>query len=371
MDFKKNIIRILLLALWIVLGTSVLVLLVAAINIKNHKLCKGIDIEIQGVKNIFFLDKADILKIVADEGTSNPAGKAITGFNLQRLEAMLEKNVWVKDAELFFDNNLVLHVNILEKEPVARVFSNNGYSFYIDSSGNRMPLNDKMNVKLPVFTGFPAEKRQSITDDSLLIDHIRKITVYILHDPFWMAQIAQVEITADKNFEMIPTVGNHIIQFGDGYNYENKFRRLLIFYKDVLSQAGLDKYSRISVQYDRQVIGTKKGMITKIDSVQALKNIQKLIEEANKISEDSVYQPSEVNTATVIPVDTTLMELKIDSANETRKKAFRGNSNSFKPVVVPAKPVIKGKPIKKQVSKPAGEKPKPKAIMNKLVNEQQ
>jgi cell division protein FtsQ len=133
---KKNIIRILLLALWIVLGSSVLVLLVAAISIKNHKSCKGIDIEIVGVKDIFFLDKADIMQIVKDDGIAKPAGMAITGFNLQRLESMLEKNVWVKDAELFFDNNLMLHINILEKEPVARVFANNGSSFYIDSTGS-------------------------------------------------------------------------------------------------------------------------------------------------------------------------------------------------------------------------------------------
>ena len=89
---------------------------------------------------------------------------------------------------------------------------------------------------------------------------------------------------------MVPTVGNHIIEFGDGENYENKFRRLFLFYSQILSQAGLDKYSRVNVAYDNQVIG-KKGMTAKIDSLKAMKNIKKMIEDARKIAEDSTNGP--------------------------------------------------------------------------------
>jgi cell division protein FtsQ len=375
LSFKKNIIRILLLTLWIVLGSSVLVLLVAAINIKNHKLCKGIEIEIVGVKEIFFLDKADILKVVADEGIVNPAGKAITGFNLQRLEAVLEKNVWVKDAELFFDNNLLLHINILEKEPVARIFTRSANSFYMDSSGSIMPLNNKINVKLPVFTGFPDDKKQSQRDDSILVSHIKNVTMYILNNKFWLAQIAQVDITADKNFEMIPTVGNHIIEFGNGDHYESKFNRLMAFYKQVLSHTGINTYSRISVQYNRQVIGTKKGMVTKIDSVQALKNIQRMIEEAKKNSEDSVYAPLEKSMTTVTTTDSMIMDLKIDADDEVSKKPLTYKNNILKPVLIKIKPIRKttteqagSKQVNKSASKPMEIKTKPKAVMGKLSN---
>ncbi len=371
MGFKKNIIRMLLLALWIVLGSSVLVLLVAAVNIKNHKLCKGIEIEIVGVKEIFFLDKADILKIIADEGIVNPAGKAITGFNLQRLEAELERNVWVKDAELFFDNNLMLHINVLEKEPVARVFTNGGSSFYIDSSGSVMPLKNKMSVKLPVFTGFPEDNKQLPGNDSILLNSIKNLTMYIHNNKFWMAQLAQIDITADGNFDMIPTIGNHIIDFGNADNYESKFKRLLIFYKQVLSHTGIDTYSKISVRYNRQVIGTKKGLVTRIDSVQALKNIQKMIEEAKKTSEDSIYTPPDRSMSIGIATDSMIMDIKVDSGNEVPNKPL--TYNILKPVLIKNKPVTSIKPVEKtppkaiskQVNKPAS---KPKAVMNKLSN---
>jgi hypothetical protein len=45
---------------------------------------------------------------------------------------------------------------------------------------------------------------------------------------------------------------------------------------------GFDKYSKISVQFDRQLIGTRKGSLPKIDSLQVIKNIERLIEESKK-----------------------------------------------------------------------------------------
>lgn len=375
MSLKKKIIRISLFALWVCLCASVLVLLVAANDIKDHKSSRGIAIEILGAREIFFLNKTDILKIVTGERRPNPAFSAVTSFDLRKLETVLEKNVWVKDAELYFDNNLVLHINVMEKEPVARVFNSNGYSFYLDSSGSKMPLNDKMNVKLPVFTGFPSGSKLSKETDSMLTGQIKKLSGYIMDDKFWMAQIAQVDITPDKNFEMIPTVGNHLIQFGDGNNHENKFRRLFIFYKDVLGKVGLDTYSRISVQYNRQVIGTKKGTVTKIDSVQALKNIQKMIDEAKRISDDSVYVPAESITVPMPEKDSTVPIVRVDSGNEIRKKTMKDNNKIVKPApanykrVATERLVIKGKPIKKGSLEKTDDQQKPKAVMMKLAND--
>jgi cell division protein FtsQ len=169
-------------------------------------------------------------------------------------------------------------VNIEERQPIARIFTAMGESFYIDSSGSRLPLNDKMNVRLPVFTNFTANRTTGLNKKSQqLVDDMKKVGFYVLNDKFWSAQVAQIDIVGDGAFEMVPTIGNHIIEFGNGNNYEQKFRRLFIFYKEVLSKTGFDKYSRIDVRYDRQVVGTKRGSVTKVDSVQAIRNIEKLI----------------------------------------------------------------------------------------------
>lgn len=375
MTIKKHIWKILLVACWSVLGAGVVVLLVAAIGIKNHKACKAVEIRINGVEDFYFLDEKDVGHIITEAGISKPVGKSIDTFNLLRLEALLEKNVWVKHAQLFFDNNLVLHVNIMEREPVARMFTASGYSFYIDSSGFRMPLSNKMTVRLPVFTGFPSDRSALNGSDSLLLEHIKKVSRYIFKNSFWMAQIAQVDITPDHKFLMAPTVGNHVIEFGDGENHESKFRRLFVFYSQVLSRVGFDKYSKISVQYDRQVIGTKKGLMPKIDSLKALKNIQNMISETMKITEDSVFTPEESYAAGWKKADTASNVTVTDSIGKkpAAKPLKVAPANAVRPKVVTVKvPKVSAAPVKHPVLQKLTTKPvlhgpvrkQPKAVMH-------
>ncbi len=53
---------------------------------------------------------------------------------------------------------------------------------------------------------------------------------------------------------MTPLIGNQMIYFGDGSDYENKFHRLFVFYKQVISQTGFEKYTGINLAYANQVI---------------------------------------------------------------------------------------------------------------------
>jgi cell division protein FtsQ len=53
-------------------------------------------------------------------------------------------------------------------------------------------------------------------------------------------------------------VGEHIIFLGKPGNYDSKFERLETFYKKGLNQIGWNKYSRISLEFENQIICTKK-----------------------------------------------------------------------------------------------------------------
>lgn len=248
-----------------------MVLLVAAIRIKKNKVCQGFTIDINTSENgQWFIDKKDIVQLVTSNGTQTIAGRPLQSFDLQKMEMRLQRDPWVRDAELYFDSRETLHIRIDEREPVARIFTVTGSSFYIDSSGEHLPLSEKLSARVPVFTGFPADRKQLHGADSLLQVQVKQLGWFILQDQFWMSQIAQVEITPEKNFELVPTIGNHIIEFGNGNDYEKKFRRLMIFYRQVLRSTGMDRYPRINVQYAGQVIGIRPGVAgSRTDSVQA------------------------------------------------------------------------------------------------------
>ena len=171
-----------------------LTLLLAAISKKNKGECTAYTISLKGAKNNFFIDQKDVEQLLVKATNGNVKGQPIASFNLHELEKMLEHNTWIDEAELYFDNRNVLHITVTEKEPVARVFTTAGNSFYIDRLGRKMPLSDKLSARVPVFTGFP-EKKILTAIDSVLLNDIRVTSNFIINDSFWMAQVAQIDIS--------------------------------------------------------------------------------------------------------------------------------------------------------------------------------
>ena len=298
---KKIIINILLAIFWTAMGTGTIVLLVAAIRIKDLKKCTGVEININAESNNFFVDKADILNIITSRSNGDLLDKAVSSFDLQAIELELEKNIWIKKVQLFFDNNEKLQINVLEREPLARVFSNLGTTFYVDKDLSMLPMSEKFSARLPIFTNFPSDKKVLLPSDSSLLRDIISVSLAIQKDSFYMAMIEQIDITAQQNFEMLPKFGNAVIVVGDAKNIEEKLTKLRLFYKEIVVKAGWNKYSEINIQYNNQVVAKRKGADdVKADSLRTLQLIQLIAENAQRLSEDSlqtIVQDNEKNSA--------------------------------------------------------------------------
>lgn len=311
-------------------------LLMAAISNKNKDRCSDYHIELRGDARNLFIDEKDVEQLLTRSLGGNIRGRLITSFNLHALEQMLERDNWIDDAELYFDNQDLLHIRIVERQPVARVFTAEGASFYLDSTGRTIPLSEKLSARVPVFTGFPS--RIFSGRDSLLLEQVRKIANYIYNDPFWMSQVAQIDITDNRKFEMIPVVGNHLVRLGDGENIDAKFRRLMIFYQQVLSKTGFEKYKLIDVQYKGQVLVSRFLGDPKIDSVQLRKNVERLLQQSWEAANDTVIrslpplvklEPDSAIAPDPSLVDKPVQEEKKDSV-EGPKKPLKGKSNPGK-----------------------------------------
>lgn len=281
MSIRKHIRKTLFISFWCLAAAGILVLLIAAVQSRKQKNCAGFDIDIKGATDELFIDTKDIEDLLTNKGKFSIKGRELQQFDLRKMEANLKNNVWISEAELFFDNDQVLQIRVKERQPIARIFTVGGNSFYIDSAAIRLPLSDKLAARLPVFTGFPSEAVKLNSADSLLMRQISAMSGYILRDSFCMALIAQVDIRETRDMEIIPTIGKQVIEWGDASDYEKKFRRLKLFYTKVLSQTGLDYYERVKVQYANQVVGVKHAdPLSKADSLQAIRNVQALILQA-------------------------------------------------------------------------------------------
>jgi len=288
---KSTIKKILFVTVWLCIGAGMFILLLAAISNKKRGHCSQYAINVKGSEKNSFIDAKDVEALLMKATKGKIKDQPVSSFNLFELEAMLEDNTWVSKAELYFDSQDVLHVMVTEKEPVARIFTIDGNSFYIDSIGRKIPLSDKMSARVPVFTGFTGKKKLN-SIDSILFNNVRTTANYIMRNPFWLAQVAQIDITPDRNFEMIPVVGNHLVKIGDGDNIEMKFKNLKIFYTQVLSKTGFDKYKIIDVRFRGQVVASKQIGNENIDSIQLRKNVEKLLQQSIEAETDTVLKVS-------------------------------------------------------------------------------
>jgi cell division protein FtsQ len=279
LNTKKTIQKILFIGMWVAIGGGMLTLLLAAIGRQNKDVCKGYDITIKGERTKdFFIDNGDIAGMLKYAAKKNLKGEPKSSINLGEIETSLEKNPWIKDAQLYFDNKGLLHVSVIEREPVARIFTSGGRSFYLDANNYAMPLSEKGIAQVPVFTGFP-DKREWSKTDSVLVQDINTTAVFINGNPFWKSQVAQINIVPDCGagcwqFEMTPVVGNHIVKLGNGKGIDKKMNRLFVFYKQVLAKTGFDKYKIIDVRFNGQVVGTKRH--SAVNSRQSAVNSQQL-----------------------------------------------------------------------------------------------
>ena len=126
--------------LWCLLGGSGLAILIAAINAKNSSLCQGLEIEINGGNRAQFLNKRDLVSMLENQGLKDLPNRKTAYIDLLKMESFLKKNNWIRDAQLYFDNNQKLKIRIQERQPLARIFTVSGSSYLIDSGGVQMAI---------------------------------------------------------------------------------------------------------------------------------------------------------------------------------------------------------------------------------------
>ncbi|MBN8664264.1 MAG: hypothetical protein J0L83_06825 [Chitinophagales bacterium] len=348
---------------WILSGIGMVVLLGAAMQRKQALTCKDIRVSIAGAEEHMFIDEQDVLKLIKEQGVFE--GRVMGKVALRSIEEALEQNPWIKNAELFFDNQRVLEVSIEERQPIARVFTAQGNSFYLDSVGIRLPLSDKLSARVPMFTGFPSDLEKLSKPDSLLLQGILSIGNYIMVDSFWRAQTAQIDINKEGQFELIPVVGDHRVVLGSAEELDAKLNRLYTFYRQAWLQNGIHRYEKLDVQYKGQVVAVKRGTAQALlDSAQARAQLNELMQlslvlpadtvQTKPAVEKKVEKPAANNAAKKI---TENKKLPVVKDNKTaQQNAISNGKVGAKDKAAP--------PKEKPASKPPT-KPVPKAVMQK------
>lgn len=358
-----NIRKILVVSLWVLLTIGVVALLVSAVHNSNGQTCTGMKITIKGKTEKHFIDEQLITRVLVSHVPGGVKGKKIKSIDLHAIESSLLKDIWIKEAKLFFDNNGLLQVEATEREPAVRVFTQGGESFFVDSNLVIMPLSDLFAARLPVFTGFPNGQKSLNGKDSLMLRDVVKLGLYIKKNSLLMALVDQIDITNSGEFELIPKFENQLVQLGNADRMEEKLHNMLLFYKQLWMNGSLTRYSKISVKYKNQVVASIRGAgEQQADSLKALQTLYQIAYEAERQANDSILkiqQDNEKNT-----VDSSMAQQKIE-----RDEMSQGSDINISKVPVKKENQPANAPAQKQSAAPVKKDNKANKNASKKQNE--
>ena len=198
-------------------------------------------------------------------GSDSFPGKKVKEINTRIIEKSIDQNPFVRysDAYINIDKNLI--INIQEKHPVLRIYNRNNKGFYIDDKGYIFPLSKNYTAHVLIANGYIDVNYQNehpnifdTTYKNTQLPELFRLTQLIRNNKFLQAQISQVYVNSKDEFDLIPELGNHLIQFGKMEDASRKLENLEIFYKQALLKEGWEKYRTINLKYKNQVVCEKK-----------------------------------------------------------------------------------------------------------------
>lgn len=252
MKFKFNLRR----ELKIVAVLAVLFALIAFTErMKEDVTVSDIQISIDNIHENHYLDEKDVLRLMK-LNMQNLRGADLSQLNFSEIETRIRQSPYVSDAQLYSDLKGNIMVNVSLRRPLARIVQSDGPDAYIGDDGTIMPLSEKFFSRVVLVSGDFVSRFLKL-DNITEIEEGKQLMVMlntINADPFWAAQIAQIDLNKKGKAVLYPQVGDEKIEFGKPEALHTKFRKLKIFYKEVLPRVGWNRYDRINLEYEGQVV---------------------------------------------------------------------------------------------------------------------
>lgn len=230
--------------------------LLAAVEQRNEvRICRRVAVLMDdGKPEHGFVTADDVRGLLADGGS--PVGKRLNRLNLKALEARVRSNGLVRECQAAIDLGGTLNVRVWQHRPIARLIERSGGSAdadgYLNADGDLLPLSEHYTARVLLVAGPYFERLPNLK--AKRHEGLRTLLQFIAADRFWNAQIAQVMVERDGDVTLLPEVGSHEIAFGAPTEPEAKFKKLAVFYKQILPAKGWDAYRRVSVHYKNQVV---------------------------------------------------------------------------------------------------------------------
>jgi len=250
---------------------GIITLMAFSAKIHSKRICPGVSIKIEyGQRK----NASDILLVYDDVKQAlnlnfdSLKGRSMEEIHIEKIKKVISDMSYVKTVEIYTEINGEIQLLLTQRRPIARVYGTTGKSFYIDQTGTIIPIRTFYPARVVIVSGliddgfYTGENIDLLAsgNDSLFANSplrsLYKMVTKINNDDFLKDEITQIVIN-NQNINLIPLVGNHIIEMQSLNNFDEKLDKLKTFYKKGLRQSGWGKYKKINIEYKDQIVCTK------------------------------------------------------------------------------------------------------------------
>ena len=236
---------------------------------RHEQICTSVEINVMDSVRSRFVTANDI-SLMVDNRTNKLTGVRFDSINISKIERRLLDFPPIRRAVIYKTVNGAVHIDVTQRSPVVRIINRYGESFYMDDRGEMLQHSSRYCARVLVATGYinlrpEQQKTYNVHTSGIaaagkrnIMRELYDLSTYINADKFWKAQIQQIFVNEDGDFELIPLVGAHVIIFGSFEKPEAKFAKLLSVYRNGLNVKGWNTYDEINLKYEGQVVVHKK-----------------------------------------------------------------------------------------------------------------
>lgn len=200
-----------------------------------------VEIKMLQKEPVAFVTEDEIQTIIKENA---PNGK-VGGLDISSLEQSILELPMVDSANVFLNLNGKLNLDIVQKIPIFRL-KNGKKEFYVDEKGEEFPLSKVYSHPCMLVMGKVEEQ-----DYHQLVDLVRKID----QDDFNRNFFVGIK-KSGKDYILLTNDGNYDVELGDLENIDFKMKGFKTFVEKYLIYQDAQKYSKISLKYDNQIVTT-------------------------------------------------------------------------------------------------------------------
>lgn len=217
-----------------------------------EEVCEDVELIVDNDTRVGFVNNKQIEDMLK-RNKLYPKGQLLKDVDTRKIEELVSKNEFVESVECYKTASGKLCVEVKQRNPVIYVIPDGQDGYYVDKGGNIIP-SSVYTYNMVVATGAISKKYAS--------EVLSDFGTFLLSDGFWNKQIEQIYVRHGKGqesvVELIPRVGDHVVYMGSLDEYRKKLRRLRIFYDKAMGTVGWNKYSRINLEFNNQIVCEKR-----------------------------------------------------------------------------------------------------------------